>query len=88
MSIKPGLYTVGKLGNRIYYERNGKVISRPYKKPVHPRTPAQLAMWAKFAAGVALWQALPPKDKKAWDKIGDMFNYEGFNRFMSRHMLS
>ena len=88
MTQLPGLRHVGKIGAFVYYYRHGEMIARPYYKPNQPGTPAQLARWEKFRAGVSAWQALTPEQKKNWDRLGDMFNYEGFNRFMSKHLIS
>ena len=88
MTRWPGLHFVGKLGGRVYYYKRGLLVSRPYYKPIQPSTPAREARWAKFRAGVRAWQALTPAEKKAWQKIGDQFCYEGFNHFMSKFLKS
>ena len=83
-----GLRYVGKIGDFVYYYRNDIFITRPYYKPAQPVTPARLARWKKFRNGVLAWQALSPVQKGTWNKLGDMFNYEGFNRFMSKFLKS
>ena len=88
MRPTPNLRMVGKLGDRVYSYHNGVFVSRPYYIPVQPGTPAQVARWEKFAAGVVAWQALTPEEKKVWRHKADQFNYEGFNRFMHYYLLS
>jgi hypothetical protein len=88
MELVPGLKYVGKIGGRVYYYRNGVLISRPYYKPLQPVTPSRAIIWEKFRTGVNAWQALTPAEKRAWQKEADQFNYEGFNRFMSKHLKS
>lgn len=88
MTRLPGLHFVGKLGGRVYYYKADLLVSRPYYKPFQPSTPAREARWAKFRAGVSAWQALTPAEHRTWDRKGDQFNYEGFNRWMSRWLLT
>lgn len=78
------LRTVGKLGDRVYYYREGVLIYRTYVIPVQPGTPAQLAWWAVFRAAVTAWHALTGPVQGAWNKKAIPYRMSGYNLYISR----
>jgi hypothetical protein len=78
--------TTGKIGARVYYYIDGQRTSRIYFVPIQPGTPAQLAVWQKFRAGVLAWQALTAEEKKNWNEKAYRIKIEGYNLFMSKYL--
>jgi len=87
-AVETSLKFVGKLGARVYMYLNGVHCSRSYFKPVQPGTPAQLARWEKFRAGVLAWRGMTEAEKNIWRDKARNFSFEGFNHFMSKFLRS
>lgn len=85
---KTSVEIIGKFGDRVYYYKNGELVSRAYVIPVQPGTPAQVTWWDNFSSGVTSWQALPQGHKKKWDKKAKPFRFSGFNLFMREWLLT
>ena len=73
---------LGNISNGGRYDRQ----RRAHVIPTDPRTPAQLALRAKFADAVAAWNALTPAEKRAWRLIGEGLNLPGYQAFISDFM--
>lgn len=85
MDIKTSnIKTVGKLGSRVYYYRDGELVSRLYVIPVQPGTPAQLAWWLQFRNAVTAWHALTPAARTIWNKKAVPYRMSGYNLYISR----
>jgi len=80
------LKTVGKVADKVYYYRDGDLITRPYFIPVQPGTPSQLTWWAKFRNGVTAWQALSPAQKTVLNRRSLPLQMSGFNLFMREYL--
>lgn len=70
------------------YIRQGKQCFRRYIIPPDPKTPAQIAIRSKWAAGVHAWHALSPDEKIRWRDIGvrKLKPITSLNAFMSAWM--
>lgn len=77
---------IGKIGNKVYYEVNGKYVERPYYIPNQPGTPAQVTRWNLFKAGVQGWQALTPAQKTTYNDRAVRFQFSGFNLYMREYL--
>jgi hypothetical protein len=75
----PGLGNISN-GGRFDRQRRRWVI------PHDPRTPAQLARRARFASGVAAWQAMDTTARQAWHWLGEQRRISSFNAFLSNHL--
>jgi len=73
---------VGKLGDRVYYYRDGELVDRAYFIPVQPGTDGQRAWWNQFRRGVRSWQALSPAEKDPYNQRAKRFRFSGFNLYM------
>ena len=54
----------------VFYIYQGQQRVRRYLVPSDPKTPPQLSLRAKFAAGVKAWQNLSQSDKLYWRRVG------------------
>lgn len=61
---------------------------RAYVIPIDPKTPAQLARRATFAAAVAAWHGLSPAQKASYARRGKSRNLPGYNLFISAYLRS
>lgn len=51
-------------------------------------TPARVANWNKYAAGIAAWQALTPEQKAVYNERANGKRLTGNNIFIKEYMLS
>jgi hypothetical protein len=56
----------GKVGNVIYFRRNGKLKSRAWSKPTKPRTASQIACGIAWQALRLTWQTLTEAQRFSW----------------------
>jgi len=70
--------TIAKLFS--YRIRRGLQEKYAYVCPDDPKTEAQLARRALFAAGVATWKAFSAEEKNSWDKGGPRSSINWFLR--------
>jgi len=85
MDIKTSnIKTVGKLGSRVYYYRDGELVSRAYVIPVQPGTSAQKAWWKVFRDAVKAWHALTDAVRAVWNKKAIPYRISGYNLYISR----
>lgn len=74
--------TVGKVGDRVYYYRDGILISRAYFIPVQPGTDGQIAWWNQFRRGVTAWHRETPAEMEVYNTRAKPLRMSGFNLFM------
>lgn len=82
------LDTVGKIGDRVYYNAYGKRISRAFFIPVQPGNDGQMAWWQWFKLGVHRWQMLTPAIQAQYNEDAKRHKFSGFNLYMREHMNS
>lgn len=76
----------GKLGNRVYCTRNGKICSRRYVMPSNPRTGRQRECRSRFARAVSAWRGLNADARASWNRRARALNLSGYNLFMRETM--
>jgi hypothetical protein len=76
----------GKMGNIVFYVRNGKAYFRKAGKQTDPKTPAQCAMRSAFKEAVAAWGEFDESEKKKWNTRGRKENMSGYHLFMKEKM--
>ena len=65
-----------------------KLQLRAHIIPYDPKTPAQLARRALFAAAQAAWYALTPAERATWTADADAYALTGRQYFTRRYMAS
>lgn len=73
----------GRLGDRVYYTRNGKIRSRRHVIPSNPRTRKQQAGRSRFAGAVRAWRALDEEARADWNRRAKRIRRTGYNLFIS-----
>lgn len=73
----------GRVGDLVFYERNGKQCVRRYVTPHNPDTKAQKKARTSLSDAVAAWQALSPEEKNSWNKKASRKKRKGYNVFIS-----
>lgn len=80
------LKTTGKIANKVYYEVDGEKRVRAYVIPIQPKTKAQKDWWKIFKTFVKDWQGLSDTEKAPWNRLGEIFQMSGFNKYMSEKL--
>ena len=80
------LETTGKIADKVYYKTYGQPRVRSYVIPVQPETKAQKDWWKIFKSFVKDWQGLSDAQKAPWNRLGDIFQMSGFNKYMSENL--
>lgn len=78
----------GKVGDKVYWEKDGELISRSFFIPVQPGTGAQLTWWNVFKQGVVNWQGLTPVQKDTYNTRAKRYQMSGFNLYMREYLKS
>ena len=76
----------GKLGNRVYYMRNGKIRSRRHVMPSNPRTGKQRERRSRFADAVRVWRGLDADARAPWNWRARGMKMSGYGLFMREFM--
>ena len=76
----------GKLGNRVYYTRKGKIYSRRHVMPSNPRTGRQRERRSRFARAVRAWRGLDDDARAPWNRCARGMRMSGYNLFMRESM--
>ncbi len=76
----------GKLGDLVFYTRNGTHCVRSHVVPRDPKTDRQVERRKRFAALVARWRAMEKAEKQAWNERARGSARTGFNEFLSVEM--
>jgi hypothetical protein len=76
----------GRLGNRVYYTRNGRQCCRRHVMPANPRTELQQGGRTRLASLVQRWKGLDPVTRERWNRRARHVNMSGYNLFISRGM--
>lgn len=66
----------------------GRLQLRRWVMPADPRTPAQVAHRAAFAAAVAAWQSMPQEARDSWRIPGKARNLPAYNAFLSAYLAA
>ncbi len=75
----------GRLGNIVFYSRNGKNFARKWVMPCDPRTEKQIAQRQNFARLVKIWQNMNPAERKSWINHPSRKG-SAYNAFMSENL--
>ncbi|HRZ29123.1 MAG TPA: hypothetical protein P5346_02925 [Spirochaetota bacterium] len=78
----------GTVGGLVFYQRNGKTVSRTWIMPPNPRTQKQQSNRARFAQAMAAWQGLRAGEKQSYNSRAKKLNMTGHNLFISERMKS
>ncbi|MBN2078501.1 MAG: hypothetical protein JW838_06015 [Spirochaetes bacterium] len=76
----------GRVCNRIYYMRNGRICSRRHVIPSNPRSKIQQAGRSQFALLVKRWRELDGNQRVRWNRRAGGLNMSGYNLFISHNM--
>ena len=79
-----GLRPRGRIGDTVFYKRNGKFYSRQYVKPRNPRTPAQVAQRERFKRAHQAWKQLSEFEKAKY-RARARYPGLGYQLFMSEN---
>ncbi len=75
-----------KIGNIVFYVRDGKQFARIHVIPKNPDTPAQRKRRITFSDSVSAWQSLTIEEKKQWNKKASINSKRGYNTFISEYL--
>lgn len=76
----------GRIGNLVFYGRNGGTFVRAHVVPRDPKTVRQLACRKAFASLVAGWRAMDVEERHIWNERARGRNLSGFNAFISANL--
>ncbi len=76
----------GRLGDRVFYTRNGKIRSRRNIIPSNPRTRKQQAGRSRFADAVRAWRMLHAEARADWRRRAARYRRIGYNFFISEYL--
>ncbi len=76
----------GRLGDRVFYTRNGKIRSRRHVIPRNPRTRKQQAGRSRFAGAVRAWRMLDAEARADWRRRAARYRRIGYNFFISEYL--
>jgi len=77
----------GRLGDRVFYTRNGKIRSRRQVIPHNPRTRKQQAGRSRFADAVRAWRMLHAEARADWRRRAARYRRIGYNLFISEFLV-
>jgi hypothetical protein len=69
----------------VYYERDGRTLVRPYRKPANPNTMKQRKVRSAFLALVETWKHVDGIVRETWGIEGRRKKISGYNAFMGRN---
>jgi hypothetical protein len=76
----------GRMGNVVFYRRQGKDFVRMYVIPGNPDTEAQRTGRRAFADAVKKWQSMTPDERYKYNRNARCLNMSGYNLFLSGFM--
>ena len=76
----------GRIGNLVFYYRNGVQCVRSYVVPCNPDTEAQRTVRRAFGDAVRSWQAMSADGRHAYNRKARFMNMSGYNLFISEFM--
>ena len=76
----------GRLGDRVFYTRNGKIRSRRHVIPRNPRTRKQQAGRSRFAGAVRAWRELDEEARADWKRRAARHRRTGYNFFIAEYL--
>ena len=77
----------GNIDGLVFYGYHGRNYVRVQRETRDPGTEKQLVMRTRFATAVRAWQALAPEEREYWRARGRRKNRNGYNAFLSCHMI-
>lgn len=69
----------------VYYERDGRAMVRPYRKPSDPKTVKQRRVRAAFLAISETWKQVDGILRESWRLEGRKTKISGFNAFLGKN---
>ncbi|MBP7586021.1 MAG: hypothetical protein KBA61_18400 [Spirochaetes bacterium] len=76
----------GKVGELVFYMRNGRQCARAHVVPANPRTEGQETRRSLFGAAVRRWQALEDDERGKWNARAAKMPCSGYNLFIRDYM--
>ena len=76
----------GRMGDRVFYRRNGRCFVRTYVKPDDPRTEKQAGRRDAFARLVTGWREIDETERDEWRRRARRKNMSGYNLYISEGM--
>jgi hypothetical protein len=76
----------GKIGNVVFYLRQGCQCVRAHVIPRNPDTEAQRFVRRSFAEAVRSWQTMTREDKYTYIRRARYLNMSGYNLFISNYI--
>ncbi|MBP7582581.1 MAG: hypothetical protein KBA61_01025 [Spirochaetes bacterium] len=76
----------GRLGDSVFYTRNGKIRSRRHVIPSNPRTRKQQAGRSRFAGAVRAWRMLDEVARADWKRRAARHRRTGYNLFIAEYL--
>jgi hypothetical protein len=81
-----GLMPRGRIGDVVFYKRNGRFFSRRYVIPRNPKTPAQMRQRERFRRAHEAWKLLSEQEKAEYHARARILGrYSGYQLFMSEN---
>lgn len=74
--------------HKIITNRGNEIHRHDYYFPKNPRSEAQQAQRAKYADGVAAWQALTQEQKDVYNERAKRKDFFGYHLFLREYLLS
>ena len=76
----------GRMGNVVFYTRNGRCFARTYVKPNDPCTKKQAGRRDSFARLVTGWRETDETERDEWRQRARRKNMSGYNLYISEGM--
>ncbi len=76
----------GRIGNLVFYYRNGKQCVRIHVIPRNPDTEFQRIVRRAFGNAVRSWQTMSGTERSAFNKKARYLNMSGYNLYISGYM--
>ncbi len=76
----------GKVGELVFYMRNGRQCARAHVVPANPHTEGQETRRSLFGAAVRRWQALEDDERGKWNARAAKMPCSGYNLFIRDYM--
>lgn len=75
-----------KLGNIVFYKKNGKLFSRKAPSPRKKESDSQVETRLSFLLATAVWRGIKGIAQTSWKLYGKNKNQSGYNSFMERNI--
>ncbi len=76
----------GRIGNVVFYKRQGTQCVRLHVIPRNPNTEAQRAVRLSFGNAVRSWQAMSADERYAYNRKARYLNMSGYNLYISNYI--